>query len=275
MERRITRKRFLEGATTAAVAAACGAIAANAAAADPQARVTPILPRAAASTIWPWPYTQLDQEDIRNRGHKYYYDGGCAYGALAAIVSALQDKIGDPYTQLPSQLMYFGGGGGAGWGTLCGALNGSAVAISLVLDRTTASSVVGELFGWYTTFAFPSDISNDRAVQHGFLVNKYDKALTQSVSDSPLCHASVTNWCYFSGFKSTAAERSERCARLTGDVAAKAVEMLNQASTGTFKATFVPARSVTGCLGCHDNAVVPTVKMDCEQCHKDNWQHLY
>ncbi len=93
------------------------------------------------------------------------------------------------------------------------------------------------------------------------------------MSDSPLCHASVTNWCKASGFKSTAPERLERCARVTGDVAAKAAEMLNQFYSGTFKVGFLPARGVTGCLACHDNAVVPSVKMNCRQCHLENWHH--
>lgn len=176
-------------------------------------------------------------------------------------------------------MMYYGGGGDAGWGTLCGALNGSAALINLVTDRTTANAIVGELFGWYTTVGFPSDTSNDYSVRHLFLVNRNDKPLIQTVSNTPLCHGSVSTWCTGSGFRSTSPERAERCARLTGDVAAKTVEMLNENADGVFRARFVPERSVSDCLGCHNSTSIanvnPTVKMDCQRCHKDNWDHLY
>jgi hypothetical protein len=215
---------------------------------------------------------------VRKRGHKAYYDGGCCYGAFQAIVAALADTVGEPFTQLPPQIMYFGEGGGAGWGTLCGAINGAAAAIGLVVDRTNTSTIVSELFGWYTQTPFPTDTSNDYAVHHLFLVNKYDKPLPQSVSGSPLCHASVSLWCTASGIKSTAPERLERCARLTGDCAARAVEMLNAFFAGQFRPNFVTSAAVAQCQSCHGAAivdVVPKVKMECPQCHKPQWDHLY
>lgn len=265
----ISRKEFLAATTKSVAAASVGAIGMN--------LITARNGQAAPAT-WPWPYTTLDPEDIRKRGHKAYYDGGCAYGAFISIVGALAEKVGDPYTSVPAQMFYFGGGGGAGWGTLCGAINGASAALGLIVDRTNTTALVGELFGWYTTNKFPSDISNDYATAHVFLVNRYDKALPQNVSGSPLCHVSVTAWSSASGLKAGGTERAERCARLTGDVAAKAVQLINDFKAGNFKAQFVAARSVTGCLGCHDSAlsnVVSSVKMDCQQCHTESWDHLY
>jgi len=63
---------------------------------------------------WPWPYTELDPEKVRKKGHAGYYDGDCAEGALYALVSELQENVGAPYTYLPVQIMGFGGGG-RGW----------------------------------------------------------------------------------------------------------------------------------------------------------------
>lgn len=277
MKRQITRKEFLAGTTKTVVAASAGAIAMSVmpASGGQSGRAGAI---DSASAAWPWPYVTLDREDVRKRAHKFYYDGGCAYGAFHALISALADKVGAPFTQVPTQMMYFGGGGGAGWGTLCGALNGSATAISIVVDRTNASAIISELFGWYTTVEFPSNISNDYAAQHVFLTNRYDKTLKQTVAGSTLCHASVSSWCTEAGFKATAPERAERCARLTGDVAARTVDMLNAFFGGHFRGTFVPPRGVTECQSCHGSAignVQPTVKMDCQQCHKENWDHLY
>jgi hypothetical protein len=65
---------------------------------------------------------------------------------------------------------------------------------------------------------------------------------------------------------------------LTGDTAARTVELLNQFFDGKFRGQFVPAKSVTGCMSCHSSVignVQSGVKMDCEQCHQDNWEHLY
>jgi hypothetical protein len=278
MKRPISRKEFLTSSTKTVVAASAGALAASVLPAMGGQSLKAGLPTTAAST-WPWPYATLDREDVRKRAHKAYYEGGCCYGAFHALISALADTHGDPYTRVPTQMMYYGEGGAVGWGTLCGALNGAGAAIALVTDRTNARLIVGELFGWYTENPFPSTLSNDYAAAHVFPLNKYDKPLQQTVSGSPLCHVSVSNWCTGSGFNATSPERAERCARLTSDVAAHAVDMLNDFFAGRFRASFVTPDSVTGCMGCHTAVhpgnVQPSVKMDCQQCHKENFQHLY
>lgn len=278
MKRTISRKEFLTNTAKAAVAVSAGVVAGTVATASGGQSLRAGLPNAAA-TPWPWPYKALDREDVRKRAHKAYYDGGCCYGVFHALISALADTIGEPYTRLPTQMMYYGEGGAAGWGTLCGALNGAGAAVALLVDRATAKLILGELFGWYTETPFPSTISNDYAAAHVFPLNKCDKPLKQNVAGSPLCHVSVSNWCTESGFNASSAERSERCARLTSDVAARAVEMLNEFVAGRFRASFVAPDTVTGCMGCHTAVhpgnVQPSVKMDCQQCHKENFQHLY
>jgi hypothetical protein len=276
MMKPITRKQFLASTTKTVAAVSAGAWAGGVITAGAQSRQAGITNAALAP--WPWPYRTLDREDVRKRAHKAYYDGGCCYAVFNAIVSSLVEAVGEPYTRMPTQMMYFGGGGGAGWGTLCGALNGAGAAISLVVDRTNANIIISELFGWYTVVPFPSDISNDYAAAHVFLVNRNDKVLKQTVAGSTLCHPSVSTWCTESGYKATSAERSERCGRLSGDVAAYSVEMLNEFFSGRFRPAFVAPESVTGCMQCHSSVqgnVQPSVKMDCQQCHKENFDHLY
>jgi hypothetical protein len=279
MKRQITRKEFLASTTKTALAMSAGAAAMS---------VFPVSgqqPRPAgqagvidkAGTPWPWPYQELDPEYGRKLGHKFYYDGGCAYGAFHGLITALAEKIGEPYTLLPTQMMYFGGGGGAGWGTLCGALNGAAAAISIPVDRANANLIVSELFGWYTEFPFPSDTSNDYATARAFLTNRNDKPLKQTVSGSTLCHTSVSIWCSEAGVKTGAPERAERCARLTGDCVARSIELMNAFFRGQFRPAFVVPASVTACQGCHGTSIAnvqASVKMDCQQCHKPNWDHL-
>ena len=68
----------------------------------------------ATAPEWPWPYTRLDVEQVRKRGHKYYYEGGCMYGASGGLLSMLIEKVGYPYTTFPHDMMRYGGGGISG-----------------------------------------------------------------------------------------------------------------------------------------------------------------
>ncbi len=223
-----------------------------------------------------WQYVKLDVEDVRKRGHQGYYRGDCSFGAFVAIVEALRDKVGFPYTQIPVDMMGFGAGGVAGWGTTCGALIGAAAAINLVTEKDLARKIISDLVGWYTTTPFPSEQANNYAAKHEYLVTEYksDKVLPQSVSNSPLCHVSVTEWCRSSQIASGAPERAERCGRLAGDVAARAVELLNANLEGTFAATFKLDDTTAGCTSCHSTGTsfatgqFTNGKQECTACHE-------
>lgn len=207
---------------------------------------------------WPWPYVALDPQAVAEKGYEGFYQGACAFGSFNAIISQLREKVGYPYTLLPTEMLKFGEGGVVGWATLCGTLTGSSAAINLVAKDY--GKIVDELMGWYSTASLP-----------GFQPSKPRANIqAKSVSGSPLCHVSVTEWCKTAGFKSESPERADRCARLAGEVAAHAVELLNRYNTGTFATTYTAAASIKTCGGCHlkggtiENA---RGKMDCVQCH--------
>ena len=223
---------------------------------------------------WPWTYGPLDVEHVRKLGHQSYYTGGCCYGAFDGIVRALVEALGDPFDKVITDMMRYGGGGVAGFGSLCGTLNGAAAAIGLVCDKATQSKLVAELMSWYAATELPTDISNEYARDHAFYVTelKTDEWLTANAAGGNLCHMSVTNWCIASGHDEKDVQRAERCARLTGDVAAKAVELLNANYAGTFVAEQVAPSASASCFGCHApdsaNALTQTNgKMDCDLCH--------
>ncbi len=217
---------------------------------------------ALAQGTYPFPYVKLDPEETRKRGYQGYYEGACCFGAFKAIMSQLREKVGYPYTEIPYELMRYGEGGAVGWGTLCGALNGSAAAITLCTSKENYAKVINELIGWYTTNPFPSTLLDPIAKL---------KNQPSSVSGSPLCHVSVTKFLETAHVKIGSPEHVDRCGKLTGDVAAKAVQLLNALADGTFVATYKPTDSFLNCTSCHQG---PTStlnnafgKMNCAPCH--------
>jgi Putative redox-active protein (C_GCAxxG_C_C)/FlgD Ig-like domain len=261
---KITRKEFLYTGTKYAAGAVAGIGAVS------------ILARskgiAGAQTAWPYPYQALDVETVRKYGHDLYYSKGCCYGSFHALVKAASELIGEPWTSFPSEIMVYGKGGGVGWGILCGAANGPAAFISLVCPTTARADVlVNELFGWYTQTSLPTDMSNQYARESAYGTNPYPQDLSQNISGSVLCHVSVTEWCKAAGKLASSTERKDRCARVTGDLAAYAAKILNDEFAGSFAGLYVPPATVAGCNSCHtigtNNMVA--AKMECTQCHGD------
>ncbi len=265
MKKNLSRKEFLLNTSKAAVgmtAVAGVSSLLTTATTKANTKVTP----------WPWPYVQLDPDEVRVQAHYLYWnDKDCCSGVFGAIVNALAAKIGDPWTNLPIEVMLFGRGGGNGWGTLCGTINGGAALISLVTAKAPSGPLISELWGWYTQESLPSATANSFAANNKYLVHQFDGELAQTISGSPLCHASVSQWCFAAQKKVGDIERRERCARLAGDTAAKTVELLNAYFANTFSATFVTPDNAKACLGCHGSTALNTVmtQMDCQPCHGD------
>lgn len=177
----------------------------------------------------PWPYVTLDVEEVRKLGHKGYYEGGCAYGAFNAIISPLAEKIGYPYNQIPTYMLHFGRGGILGEESVCGTVLGTIAAVNLITGKEYAPIALA-LVEYYKNTPLPTDISNRYAVNHEFLVDEYlsDVAFPQSVAGSVNCNISKQQWLKVSGYEPNSKEQRERCGRITGDMAAKAAELLNE-----------------------------------------------
>ena len=216
----------------------------------------------------PWPYKKLDPKAAAAAAYEGYGKAGCCYGAFLGVIDGLAKKVGAPYTTIPTELWIVGEGGMAGTGNLCGALNGAAYAIFLTAGgmekekREEAFAIIQDLFHWYEQTKLPI-YTPKKAIL-------YDGKIVKSISGSTLCHVSVTNWCKVSGFKSFSAARSERCGRLTADVVAHTVELLNKDFAGAFKRGFALSAAAQGCRDCHDKgSELENTRgiMECGQCH--------
>jgi hypothetical protein len=154
-------------------------------------------------------------------------------------------------------MLRFGGGGVLSWGTLCGGLTGSLAAITLA--SKDYSKIRNELIGWYTTNAFPQWVPAKP-------VKSSLSPFPTSVANSPLCHASISQWFTKSKFVTTSPEFSERCGRLTADCVKKAVQLLNANAAGKFEAVYKAPASIQVCNNCHSTNQIG--KQECIVCHK-------
>jgi len=87
-----------------------------------------------------------------------------------------------------------------------------------------------------------------------------------------LCHVSASNWCGSTKVDITDVKRKERCARLTGDTVAYAIQLLNDHHENRFKASYGMPEAVKDCNVCHGmngEQVDVLSKMNCQQCHGD------
>jgi hypothetical protein len=203
------------------------------------------------------PYERLHAPTVASRAYDNYYAGECMYAVFASIVEELAERVGEPYTSFPKTFTRYGAGGVVGWATLCGALNGAAMAIYLV--SPDPEPAIDEVFGFYGQAELP----NYRPAQA-------KHAVATSVAESVLCHVSVSKWCEASGKKSFSPERSDRCAQLSASVAKKTVEVLNAQFDGSFKPAYALPAAVEDCRGCHDKGSRfenTRGKDSCPSCH--------
>jgi hypothetical protein len=185
------------------------------------------------------------------------------YGVFASVMSQLAEKYGEPYSSFPVDMMIYGAGGVGGWGSLCGAINGSAALVGLfVKDEDDIKKLVNEIFLWYQQTELPIYVPQKPGL---------DIKMPRTVSDSVLCHVSATKWCKTAGHKTYTKPQKERCKRLTADTAKKTVEVLNAHFASRFTPVLKHDDNTKGCMSCHtakDSEVQDSRgKMACGSCH--------
>jgi hypothetical protein len=226
-------------------------------------------------------YVPIAPEEAAARAYQVFAEGGCMYATVKGIVTLVAEK--DPAAVPPFffDMFKYGAGGCGKWGTLCGACNGSAAVVGLFHQESAVrEALIAELFRWYETAELPT------FTPPGGKVGDFPRSSASSV----LCHVSVDRWCKKAKADPLGSDCRERCRRLTADVAAKVVGLLNArhaADTAGEKVTAAkspapPADAASGppesCIQCHcvaseeKEAVATKVpksiaRMDCSTCH--------
>lgn len=109
--------------------------------------------------------------------------------------------------------MFADGAGGYGAATLCGSLGGACAIFGLFCEANEARELRDQLYAWYKDHAFPTYQPEMESIT--------------TVSGAIECAVSVGNYMKATGYEMGDAGRKARCAAVTGETAAKAVELLN------------------------------------------------
>jgi hypothetical protein len=207
-----------------------------------------------------WQYIKLDPATVAAEAYRLVPQGGCMYGVFAGIMAAVAQVQGEPYLSFPVHMMKYGEGGVGLWGSLCGTANGGAAIIGLfVPEKEQRERLIAELFSWYEAIELPAYRPKDA---------NDSSPIPRSVARSVLCHVSVGRWCATSGDEIGSPEMKERCRRLTADVAAKTVELLNANLREPCKFAGL-SPEVKSCLSCHSKELHDTIgQMQCTACHQ-------
>ncbi|HSN89936.1 MAG TPA: C-GCAxxG-C-C family protein [Anaeromyxobacteraceae bacterium] len=225
---------------------------------------------------------QLDVAAVKEAAYQNYWAGGCCHGAFSSLVGHLAQTVGQPFSLLPVDFGKFGGGGVAGYGSICGAVLGSTLVLNMVVADPPAPApalrnpMIAELMRWYEGHAFPgytpTTVNSAEAGQTTLDFSEANLVNLQRAPHSHLCHASVSDWCAANAVSASGKDKQARCARLTADVAGKAAAMLNDfLANVAFVATGRDAVSAN-CVGCHTSGspLRPVASgMECGSCHSD------
>lgn len=224
---------------------------------------------------------QIDVAAVKEAAYQAYYAGGCCHGAYSALLGHLASTAGQPFNLLPLDFGKFGGGGVAGYGSICGAVLGGALLINMVVADPAAPApavrnpMIAELLRWYEGFAFPAYVPATVHANETGLTKDFSAANLVTLQRAPrshLCHASVSDWCAANGVSASGKDKLARCARLTADVAGKVAELLNDYLANRPLAPTGRDATSAGCVTCHPAASTtqPVASgMACGSCHTD------
>ena len=226
----------------------------------------------------PQPIDLLNVAGVRQTAYDRYFEGGCMYGAAAALVEGLREACrpaggGGGYTGwdlIPTGMFKYGSGGVSGWGTICGVLNGTAA----VLAMADYGGLIDQVMGWYTMQCFPLADSDDlETSDRSYRALADSEVPAHTVSDSPLCHISIGKFCAAAGItlKDVSAEgmnyKQDRCSKVCAETAALAASLINAQLAESAETLYTTPESYASCLTCHGTIKDQVGKMNCHGCH--------
>jgi hypothetical protein len=280
----LSRRSFIAraGALTTGAVASGSVVAALAAPSKAEAAPTPV----------PWPVPVLDPNRVRDAGYWGYWANdpfrgqnyGCSYGTASALIAEIIRGLGSgsPWETLPLDLFKWGKTGCVESGTLCGALVGCMNIFTLAAPEANVEMGT-DLIRWYQETALPSNEMDFTPSGAPFDPKHNYPNQARSMSASPLCHISVSEWCKAAGKLAGSTDRKTRCSKLTGDVGKMAATILNRYVPGMKYLPIYPTNppEYADCVHCHLDAPPPPTPdqvrlndslgtSNCKTCHPDS-----
>lgn len=271
-DRVMSRRVFLTSAGTVIGAAAAGVGLTRLAA-----------PAAAAPAGVPWPYpttieAQPVPERLARRAYELYWQSGCCEASWWPFVEALSAEHPDTWGTLPRNLFRFGGGGVAGWGTICGVLNAAAALVGVTVGTSAhRANLTDAVMQYYANTALPTKSAWKSYRGSLGLGDPWDPAVKPlrnvptSTSHSPLCLPSLAQWTMTSGANDDTPRQRDRCAKACFDVTRKVAELLNTYFQISSAPPVALDPSVEACRTCH--LTYTGDKMACSSCHDHTVGH--
>ncbi|MGQ9564779.1 MAG: C-GCAxxG-C-C family protein [Thermogutta sp.] len=266
MENQITRRRvvsslglFSGGVLVSASAQSLGYLATGTTTSIASGSDGPQIPSASQAA---WKYQPLDPDELADRAYAMYPNGSCMYAMVGSVMTALAEKVGEPFASFPYAMMRYGHSGIGGWGSVCGVVNGAAAVIGLFNqeDEEARDKLIGRFALWYESTPLPT---------YRPKASPTSMELPPSTARSILCHVSVGRWCEVSGCPAFSKEKSERCRRLAANGARMLAILLNEAQTHSEPALLDISSTAKNCNSCHGKSQLADamVKMECRTCH--------
>ncbi len=267
---------------------------------------------------FPFPAVDLETVTISSTGYTlgqqikyraleaYKTMGGCCIGGWYGIAQAMRDYYTQEegaesanlaiWNEIPDAMFKWGAGGGYSWGTVCGALNGTAFVAQAVAGSSVGGKIIDAVFKYYQETSLPDAanagdyttiISGQAALSAWAAVEDG----TDTICNSPLCHASVSTWCDANDpWTIGSDQKKKRCARVTADMAYKTAVLLAawKVNAANLPAALSYSAETADCVDCHQ--ISPTTasqqsstgfglqdeqgKMACEVCHENGGQNV-
>ncbi|WP_163328901.1 C-GCAxxG-C-C family protein [Desulfurobacterium thermolithotrophum] len=152
----------------------------------------------------------VEPRTIAQRAYELYWKQNCEYGVVNSFskVGGLKFnyfKVLEISKELPHK-----------WNKICGAITGAFYIFAVTLPEEAIEDAVKEIIEFHNNTKLPIFIGNK------------EFEIPKVAVGSILCRDSIINWSKAAGIHPRALERSERCARITGDIAFKTAQILNK-----------------------------------------------
>ena len=233
------------------------------------------------------------------------------HGSASGLIEAFQTYYAGPGSGVPGAADWvcipappagffkYGSGGISGCATLCGAPNGACAVLGMIGKGGSP-----DVLQFYATTSFPTaDLCGLTAPWPGTAVpttppDPIDDGdvLAHTVSNSPICHASISKWCYAAGVNLASKDaqnrvyKNDRCGKVCAEIAAFAARLINGQTTNGGSYTGAPYYALApggytlpevtqDCIGCHTKTSDPNIapaqigEMQCDSCHTDFMPH--